>query len=157
MGDKMASPPSLHASRAYAAAQIVLLAAFAAIVLWNPGAPLFASPGAAIAGNAIGIAGLAVIALGFLALRGNIQVAPHTKQGAHLVQSGIYRILRHPIYTGIATCVVGLWLREPTLAAGIAGVVVIAFLGVKRRVEERFLLAAYPEYARYRKRTVAFP
>lgn len=89
----MASPPSLHASRAYAAAQIVLLAAFAAIVLWNPGAPLFASPGAAIAGNAIGI----------------------------------------------------------------AGVVVIAFLGVKRRVEERFLLAAYPEYARYRKRTVAFP
>ena len=34
---------------------------------------------------------------------------------------------------------------------------VIGFLGVKRRVEERFLLAAYPGYARYRERTVAFP
>ncbi|HUJ01231.1 MAG TPA: methyltransferase, partial [Usitatibacter sp.] len=101
--------------------------------------------------------GLAAIAAGFLALRGNIQIAPHTKEGAHLVQSGIYRVLRHPIYTGIAACVVGLWLREPTLPAGIAAIVVIAFLGVKRRVEERFLLAAYPDYADYRKRAVAFP
>jgi protein-S-isoprenylcysteine O-methyltransferase Ste14 len=153
----MASPPSLRASRAYAAAQTVLLVAFAAILLWNPGSPLFASPAAAMAGNAIGIAGLVVIGLGFLALRGNIQIAPHAKEGAHLVRSGVYRVLRHPIYSGIALCVVGLWLREPTLAAGIAAVVVIVFLGVKRRVEERFLLAAYPEYAEYRKGTLAFP
>jgi protein-S-isoprenylcysteine O-methyltransferase Ste14 len=153
----MASTPSLAASRAYAALQTVLLCAFAAILLWNPGAPLFVSPMAAIGGDAIGIAGLAVIGLGFLALRGNIQVAPHTREGAHLVTTGIYRWLRHPIYSGIALCVVGLWLREPTAAAAIAAIVVIAFLGVKRRVEERFLMAAYPDYAAYRKRTAAFP
>ena len=153
----MADTPTLATSRGLAAAQIVLLAVFAAILLWNPGAPLFASPAAAMAGNALGIAGLVVIAMGFLALRGNIQIAPHTKPGAHLVEEGIYRVLRHPIYTGIAACVVGLWLREPTLAAGIAAIVVIGFLGVKRRVEERFLLAAYPGYAPYRERTVAFP
>ncbi|HSN19912.1 MAG TPA: methyltransferase [Usitatibacter sp.] len=153
----MATTPSLRASRAYAAAQMALLAVYAAILLWNPGGPLFASASAAMAGNALAIAGLVVIALGFLALRGNIQVAPHTKAGAHLVQSGIYRVLRHPIYTGIAACVAGLWLREPTLAAAVAGVAVIAFLGVKRRVEERFLLAAYPGYAEYRTRTIAFP
>jgi protein-S-isoprenylcysteine O-methyltransferase Ste14 len=141
----------------YAAAQFVLLFAFAAIVLWNPGAPLFVAAAAAMAGNVLGVVGLAAIALGFLALRGNIQVAPHTKEGAHLVRSGIYRVLRHPMYTGIALCVVALWLREPTLAVAIAGLVVIVFLGIKRRVEERFLLAAYPEYAEYRKGTVAFP
>jgi protein-S-isoprenylcysteine O-methyltransferase Ste14 len=153
----MAGPPSLRASRTYAAVQFVLLAIYAAVLLWNPGEPLLAAPSLALAGIVLGVAGLAVIALGFLALGRNIQVAPHTKEGAHLVQSGIYRVLRHPIYSGIALCVVGLWLREPTAAAGIAGLVVIAFLGVKRRVEERFLLAAYPEYAGYRKRTVAFP
>ncbi len=98
-----------------------------------------------------------MIALGFLALGRNIQVAPHTKEGAQLVQSGIYRVLRHPIYSGIAACVVGLWLREPTLAAGIAGLVLVVFLGMKRRLEERFLLAAYPGYAQYRRRTIAFP
>jgi len=141
----------------YAAAQTVLLAAFAAILVWNPGAPLFASQAASRTGSAIAIAGLVVIALGFAALRGNIQVAPHTKPGARLVQSGVYRVLRHPIYTGIALCVVGLWLREPTLAAAAAGIVVLVFLGVKRRVEERFLLAAYPAYAQYRERTIAFP
>ena len=153
----MAGPPSLRASRTYAAVQFVLLAIYAAVLLWNPGEPLIAAPSVALAGNVLGVAGLVVIALGFLALGRNIQVAPHTKEGAHLVQSGIYRMVRHPIYSGIALCVVGLWLREPTLAAAIAGVVVIAFLGVKRRVEERFLLAAYPEYGEYRKRTVAFP
>ena len=153
----MATPPSLRTSRMYVAVQFLLLFAFAAILLGNPGAPLFVAPHAAMAGDALGIAGLAVIAAGFLALGRNIQVAPHTKEGAHLVQSGIYRVLRHPIYSGIALCVVGLWLREPTLAAGIAGIVVIAFLGMKRRLEERFLMAAYPAYAEYRKRTVAFP
>src|SRR5512135_3417862 len=135
----MAAPPSLRTSRMYVATQFLLLFVFAAILLWKPGAALFVSPAAAMAGNVAGIAGLAVIAAGFLALGRNIQVAPHTKAGAHLVQSGIYRVLRHPIYTGIALCVAGLWLREPTLAAGIAGIVVIAFLGLKRRVEERFL------------------
>ena len=127
---------------------------------WDAGglpAWLFDAPMAAPAGGAIAIAGLVVIALGFLALRGNIQVAPHTKEGAHLVTSGIYRWLRHPIYSGIALCVAGLWLREPTLAAGISALVVIGFLGVKRRVEERFLMAAYADYGRYRERTVGFP
>lgn len=153
----MTTTPSLAASRAYAAVQTVLLCAFAAILLWNPGAPLFESAAAPVAGDALGIAGLAVIALGFLALGRNIQVSPHTKEGAHLVTGGVYRWLRHPIYSGIALCVVGLWLREPTAAAGIAAIVVIAFLGVKRRLEERFLLAAYSGYAEYRKRTLAFP
>ena len=153
----MRPPPSLRASRIYAAMQFALLFAFAAIVLWDPGAPLFVSHAAAMAGDAIGIAGLVVIAAGFVALGRNIQVAPHTKPGAHLVQSGIYRVLRHPMYSGIALCVVGLWLREPTPATGVAGIVVIAFLGMKRRVEERFLMAAYAGYAQYRKRTVAFP
>lgn len=153
----MKATPSIGASRAYAAVQTVLIAIYAAILLWNPGTPFLHGAGWAIAGDIVGVGGLVVIALGFIALGRNIQVAPHTKQGAHLVQSGIYRVLRHPIYTGIAACVIGLWLREPTLAAGIAGIIVIAFLGVKRRVEERFLLAAYPDYAGYRKRTFAFP
>lgn len=153
----MDATPSILASRLYAAVQMVLLAIYAAILLWNPGAHLLHGAGWAIAGDIVGIGGLVLIALGFIALGRNIQVAPHTKEGAHLVQSGIYRVLRHPIYTGVAACVLGLWLREPTLAAAIAGIAVIAFLGVKRRVEERFLLAAYPDYAEYRRRTLAFP
>jgi len=153
----MTKTPSLATSRIYVAIQFVLLSAFAAVILWNPGTALFASPAASMAGNVIGIAGLLVIALGFLALGRNLQVAPHTKEGAHLVQSGIYRVLRHPIYSGIALCVVGLWLREPTLPAALAGLAVIVFLGMKRRLEERFLLAAYPDYAEFRKRTVGFP
>lgn len=153
----MTPPPSLRTSRIYAATQFVLLFAFAAVLFWNPGAPLLVSRAAAIAGDAVAIAGLVAIAAGFIALGRNVQVAPHTKAGARLVQSGIYRVLRHPMYSGVALCVAGLWLREPTPAVGVAGIVVIAFLGMKRRVEERFLMAAYAEYAQYRKRTVAFP
>ena len=149
--------PSVRASNLYAAVQFGLLAVFAAVFFWHPGEPIFASGAASMAAIALCAVGLAIIALGFIALGRNIQVSPHTKEGAHLVQSGIYRWLRHPIYTGMAICVVGLWLKEPYVSVGLAGAVVIAFLGVKRRVEEQFLLEAYPEYAQYRKRTLALP
>jgi protein-S-isoprenylcysteine O-methyltransferase Ste14 len=150
-------PVSIRASRMFVATQGVLLVIFAAVFFWHPDAPLLVSAEASMAGVVIAIAGLLVIALGFVALKDNIQVAPHTKEGAHLVQDGIYRVLRHPIYTGMAICIVGLWLKQPCLSVGVAGAVVIVFLGVKRRIEEEFLLAAYPEYAEYRKRTVALP
>jgi protein-S-isoprenylcysteine O-methyltransferase Ste14 len=60
---------------------------------------------------------------------------------------------RHPIYTGIATLIAGLFLRAPTLALAFCAVVVVAFLFAKTQFEERLLAARYPEYAEYRRRT----
>jgi protein-S-isoprenylcysteine O-methyltransferase Ste14 len=86
-------------------------------------------------------------------LRGVIQIDPFPKRGGHLVTTGIYHWLRHPIYTAIVLIVIGLVLREPRVSLAVAAAVVIAFLFVKTRFEEGLLAAHYPQYCAYRKRT----
>jgi protein-S-isoprenylcysteine O-methyltransferase Ste14 len=106
-----------------------------------------------IAGNVLCGAGLLIITLAFASLRSAIQIAPEPKPGAHLVETGVYKYLRHPIYSGIIFCVVGLFLRQPTVWMAVAAAMAIIFLFFKARLEEKLLLAVYPGYADYRRRT----
>jgi len=141
-------------SEGYALAQTLLLTAFAAVFFFFPGPLLFVSRAALRSGTILCAAALIVLLVSIVTLRRVIQVAPAPKEGGHLVVAGLYRWLRHPIYTAMVALLVGLWLRRPTLATGAAAAVVIVFLNVKSRYEESLLLAAYPEYAAYRARTV---
>jgi len=140
-------------SKCYAAAQTVLFLLFTAAVFLAPGGYLFTSGGSKTAGNILGAVGVVLFVLGFASLRGAIQIAPEPKRGAQLVETGVYRYLRHPIYTGIIFCAIGLFLRQPTIWVAVAGVIVIIFLFFKARFEEKLLLATYPGYAAYRGRT----
>ncbi len=77
------------------------------------------------------------------------------KEGHRVVQSGPYRLVRHPIYTGLilAFAAFALQLASP---AAFAGVALIAFgFWLKARLEERFLGQQLGEgaYADYRRRT----
>jgi len=128
---------------------MTLIVVFAAVFFFAPG-PLLFPP--LVVGYVISIAGLIMIGAAFIPLRHVIQVAPEPRADGHLVTSGIYRWLRHPMYTGILLVVAGLLLREPGLFVAIAGAIVIGFLFVKSRFEEQLLAARYPEYSEYRKR-----
>lgn len=75
------------------------------------------------------------------------------KEGHHVVDTGPYRIVRHPIYTGVLTAALATMAVRgtPLAAAGLALLIVGYFL--KGRLEERFLRAelgaeAYDAYAR---------
>ena len=140
-----------EASRLYAIAQTVLLVLFAAAFVSDAG-PLLLPPGGVpgAVGMVLSVAGLALLLAALPALGRAIQIAPRPRADAHLVTSGVYRFFRHPIYTAIVVLVVGLFLRKPTLPVAAAAAVVIAYLAVKVRFEERLLLARYPEYAEYR-------
>jgi len=140
-------------SETYAAAQSGLLIAFNAIFFLWPGPLLFTSVLLFRLGTIACGAGLLVLIVSLFTLRRVIQVAPAPKEGAHLVSAGIYRVLRHPIYTAMVVLVIGLCLRKPTLLTIAAGAGVVAFLCVKARFEESLLLARYPDYQSYRART----
>ena len=78
---------------------------------------------------------------------------PDPKPGGHLVLSGPYRFVRHPIYGGLVimafgyACAFGGWLT-------LGYVLLFCWLvTAKIRFEERRLGAAYPGYAEYRRRT----
>ncbi len=141
-------------STAYAVSQAVLLAIFAAVLFLDVGPPLFRSAGVPrLAGNVLCVAGLLLMGAAFAALGRAVQVAPEPKATATLVTHGVYRWLRHPMYTAIVMLVIGLFFRRATPLVGVAGAILISFVLLKARFEEQLLLARYPAYAAYKRRT----
>jgi protein-S-isoprenylcysteine O-methyltransferase Ste14 len=77
------------------------------------------------------------------------------KEGHALIQSGPYRVVRHPIYSGLLLAVAGTGLAigqwRGVLALALASFALIH----KLRKEERVMAAAFPDYERYRRQTWA--
>jgi len=99
------------------------------------------------------LAGALLAGAGTLSLGRNLTPLPHPKEGARLVETGAYRLVRHPIYGGIVLLAYGWGLcARSWLPLGYATLVFI-FLDLKSRREERWLIEKYSGYAGYRKRT----
>jgi protein-S-isoprenylcysteine O-methyltransferase Ste14 len=108
-------------------------------------------------GGMLFLAGLATAVAGRLHLGDNWaniedrQVLPQQS----LVTEGIYRLIRHPIYTGDMLLLVGVQLalnsRLVFAAAPLIGVTVRQAI-----VEESILAGSFPTYQEYRKRTKRF-
>ena len=107
--------------------------------------------------SAIGV--VLVLLGGLLAVRGVLDLRealtplPHPRPGAELVESGSYRLVRHPIYGGIivAAAGYGLAMHAPLAIAGAA--VLLGFFRLKSGLEEAWLRDRYPGYAAYAGRT----
>ena len=140
-------------SDTYVAVQTSLLVLFNAVFFFSPGPVLFLSRTLFRAGTILAAAGLVLLLVAIVTLRRVIQIAPAPKEGGHLVAAGVYRFLRHPIYTAMVMLVAGLWLRRPTWPIAAAAAIVIGFLLIKARYEEALLAARYPDYSGYRART----
>jgi protein-S-isoprenylcysteine O-methyltransferase Ste14 len=77
------------------------------------------------------------------------------KDGHTIVERGPYRLVRHPIYTGIIAAFLSLTLQVGTPAAFLGLALLIFGFWLKARLEERFLMRELGEaaYADYRRRT----
>jgi protein-S-isoprenylcysteine O-methyltransferase Ste14 len=105
-----------------------------------------------VVGLMAGGAGLLLATAGLLWLGGNLSVFPHPKAGATLVQTGAYRVVRHPIYSGLIIGAVGWALIHLSLLTLIYAGLLFIFFDVKSRREERWLNRTFPEYAGYKTR-----
>jgi len=103
-----------------------------------------------VIGVALGVLGLAVVLSGFVALGSNLTPLPHPKDDATLVQTGIYALVRHPLYSGVVIGAVGWALINVSLLTLLLAVVLFVFFDIKSRREERWLVHKFPEYAAYR-------
>jgi protein-S-isoprenylcysteine O-methyltransferase Ste14 len=101
-------------------------------------------------------AGAVLLGRGIVDLRENLTALPHPKDGATLVESGAYRLVRHPIYGGLILGSVG-WgfVTASPLALALAAVL-FGFFDLKSRREEAWLAARFSGYAAYRRRTKRF-
>jgi protein-S-isoprenylcysteine O-methyltransferase Ste14 len=110
-----------------------------------------------VIGTLIYVAGLAIAVTGRIQLGKNwanledYQVLPDQS----LVHTGIYRFIRHPIYTGDIMLLLGLQLAlNSWLVLGVLGLILV----VVRQVlaEEQILSKSFANYSEYRKETKMF-
>ncbi len=80
----------------------------------------------------------------------------HPEEG-RLVDTSIYNIVRHPVYSAALDIGIGLALIHANWYALLVALLLpLFFAGWVRLWEEKDLLERYPEYAEYRKRVPAF-
>ncbi|MGB1250448.1 MAG: methyltransferase family protein [Candidatus Promineifilaceae bacterium] len=103
-----------------------------------------------IFGSILIMYGLLMLSFGTINLGRNLQAEPHPKENATLVTSGAYRVVRHPIYSGIIIGWIGWGLfSQAELTALLALMLLLPFFDIKTRREERMLAAKFPAYAAY--------
>jgi protein-S-isoprenylcysteine O-methyltransferase Ste14 len=87
---------------------------------------------------------------------GNFNIRPEPKAGARLIQHGIYRSIRHPMYSAFLLLTLAAVAADARAWRVVAWLALAAVLDVKARREEGYLQRAYPEYAEYMRRTQRF-
>lgn len=93
---------------------------------------------------------------GTVSLGRNLTPFPKPSASTRLVQTGIYGLIRHPLYTAVFCGSVGwalVWRSWPALLAALA---LAPLFDAKARVEERWLRQQFPEYAGYEQRVRRF-
>jgi len=133
--------------------QFVLLALVAAAGLAGPAWDGAARMVTNMLGAAFMAAGLVLALRGLVDLREALTPLPHPRDGASLVETGSYRLVRHPIYGGLVLGAAGYGLLAASPLAIAGSAVLLGFFRLKSAREETWLKARYPGYDAYRART----
>ena len=105
-----------------------------------------------IVGSVLLISGGALLVAGLIRLGPGLTPLPYPKDGADLIQTGPFALVRHPMYAGGIILAVGWALFvQGWLTLGYV-LVLFVFLDAKSRREERWLAEKFPAYAAYQRR-----
>ena len=136
-------------------AQIVLIG----LVFFGPrtlfGQPAWSFPFAAIcpiAGGLFMVAGGILLLAGLVKLGPGLTPLPYPKDGARLVVTGPFAIVRHPMYSGGVVLALGWALFVHSWLTAVYAAALFVFADFKSRREERWLAEKYPAYEGYRRR-----
>lgn len=88
--------------------------------------------------------------------RDNFHIQPKLKEGCHLVTTGAYNYIRHPMYTSVILMMLGVLVSTPTLLELLLFTTLIMVLVLKAKREERLWCGHDEAYIEYKKRTKLF-
>ncbi len=153
----MSSTPWWKGARGewYVVAQIALLVmmffsprTWPGLPAWHP---IFTWLGTA-AGSFLLLAGVLLFIAAIFRLGPNLTPVPYPKEQGTLIETGPYGLVRHPLYSGVILGVFGWALfMHGWITLGYA-IVILVFLDIKSRREERWLQEKFPGYVAYQKR-----
>lgn len=114
------------------------------------------SPDTLLAGMIVTAAGAAIAMWARLTIGSNWSGTVTVKEGHELICSGPYRIVRHPIYSGLLLAVLGTAIAIGELRGLVALALGFAGFWWKSRTEEAFMIQEFgDQYARYRREVKA--
>lgn len=139
----------------YVVLQFVLFALVAFGPKYTLGLPKWGSPWASITmpvGVVLGAVGVIFILLGLRHLGENLSPLPHPKSDSSLVETGAYKVVRHPIYAGLILGALGWALIWASTLAILYALILFIFFDIKSRREESWLAQKFPTYPTYQQR-----
>jgi protein-S-isoprenylcysteine O-methyltransferase Ste14 len=133
----------------WVALQVVVFALAAGVGWLGMPWPAPAKPWLWGVGGVVLVAGIALLLVGGAGLGTQLTPFPRPVDTGALREDGIYGHVRHPIYGGVLLLILG-WALVSSPLALVPFALAAGFFDAKRRREEVWLLARYPEYATYR-------
>jgi protein-S-isoprenylcysteine O-methyltransferase Ste14 len=100
--------------------------------------------------------GALLLLAGVFALGRALTPFPRPNDKAAFVTRGVYRLVRHPIYTGVTVGAFGWALVHLSVVGVLCAVVIAVFFDRKVVREERWLRERFPEYDAYAQRVRKF-
>jgi protein-S-isoprenylcysteine O-methyltransferase Ste14 len=101
---------------------------------------------------AMGLGASVLIFKGLLDLGRSLTPLPYPREDGELVRSGVYGIVRHPLYSGLIFAAFSWAIFQLSLSHLIATAILFIFLDAKAGREEAWLSEKYPEYLEYKQR-----
>lgn len=100
--------------------------------------------------------GVLMIVWGIVSLNDNLTPLPTPKRSSDLISHGIYKYVRHPIYSGIVIAMLGYALFSGSGFRLVVTVLLLVVFYFKSNYEESMLLERYATYHSYKKCTGRF-
>ena len=101
-------------------------------------------------------AGIVVAVFAGARLGGALTPSPIPREMAELATTGLYGLVRHPIYSALFLVSIGLALRGASVWHAVFLVALIVLISVKARAEEAMLFDKFDGYGQYASRVGRF-
>ncbi len=108
------------------------------------------------AGILIVIIGWVLILIAFVQLNRNLTMLPSPVKNSKLITTGVFKYIRHPIYTGIFLFALGWAMFKYNFDQLIISLLILLLFEIKSNYEEKKLKDRFPEYDKYKDNTGKF-
>ncbi|MCA6435179.1 MAG: isoprenylcysteine carboxylmethyltransferase family protein [Bacteroidetes bacterium] len=107
-------------------------------------------------GVVISVLGFLIIVIAILQLNKNLIPFPTPKENGSLINTGLYKYVRHPIYSGIFLAAIGIAFYTGSYWQLAISFILLILFYYKSKYEESLLIEKYNEYENYKEGTRLF-